>query len=166
MQWICFSWKNPFFLLSYIFFPVFFPSLFETVIIFQTSPSSLPIGVSLRQRSPITARPFTPSLCGQPVKDFLCSALFFFTFYFFSTTLHGATWAWSRWNDCSRGKVSKQHREGESEETMQRVRQPSHRTWWTEPLTSRKTFFHFDWDPEEAKQSDRTAPRGNIYLLL
>lgn len=110
--------------------------------------SSRPTGVPTTQRSPITAQTFTPSLCGQPVKDFCVQALFFSFLLFFSTTLHGATWAWSRWKDCSGGEVSKQQREWELEEAMYRVRRPSNNAWWTEPLINTKSFFNFAWAPE------------------
>lgn len=82
--------------------------------------SSRPTGVPTTQRRPITAQTFTPSLCGQLVKNFCVQAFFFFFLPFFSTTLHGATWVWSRWKDCSRGNASKRQREKELEEVMYR----------------------------------------------
>lgn len=131
----------------------------------QPIPSSHPVGVPTTQRSPIRGWPFTPSLHGQPVKDFLCSRFVFFPFqFFFLLPLIEPLELGADGKIVVGGKVSEQQRERKLEEAMQRVRQPSDDAWWTEPLTTRKAFFHFEPQRDRGIRQD-SPERGDIDSL-
>lgn len=90
----------------------------------------------------------------------VCSR-FLFLFTFFSAIPHWATWAWSRWKDCSGGKVSKQQREriGRSHAKSEAAQRWCLVNWTTD---HQKVFLPLWLSPRETKESDRAALRGDI----
>lgn len=121
--------------------------------------SSRPTGVPTTQRRPITAQTFTPSLCGQLVKNFCVQAFFFFSLcLFFLLPFMEPLESGADGKIVTAGtQVSGRERENWKKSCID----------WGSPATmldelNHKVCLQLWLNSRETKQSDRTTLRGDI----